>query len=144
MTEIERYLFDINGLLVLRNVLTSEEVQQLLNGIPKDEGGDIVKRKRGEGDESFAGLLGYNEPLFRDLIHHSRIVPYLEYLLANQEEGAGASCGRFYLDHEYGLENKSGSEGMTFHFGGHLIIRSSITMFRMARFIVVQQRLFGV
>jgi len=116
MTDIERYLFDINGLLVLRNVLSKEEVQRLLDGIPKDEDGNIIKRR--EGDDSFAGLLGYDEPLFRDLTHHPRIVPYLEYLLANQEEGAGKSCGCFYLDHEYGLENKPGHEGMTFHFGG--------------------------
>lgn len=45
MTETERYLFDLNSFLVLRNVLTPEEVQRLYNGIPRGEDGEVMQKE---------------------------------------------------------------------------------------------------
>lgn len=116
MTDMERYLFDINGFMVLRNVLLQDEVERLIEAIPRDEKGEIIHPP---DDIAFEGVLGYDEPLYRNLIDHPRVLPYLDYLLAEKRGGPYGPkwSGRFYLGHEYGLVYPPGDEGFGFHNG---------------------------
>jgi len=122
MNEDEKYLFDLNGYLVLREVLTAEEVKQLNDGI------DQHIRQLNEMDRSLSGsskalagtshrkdmggMLSWEQPWcepYRNLLVHPAIKPYLEEIL-----GEG-----YRLDHGPGLiAMDSGCEGGTLHGGG--------------------------
>jgi len=90
MDELERYLFDLQGYLVVNDVLTPEEVARLNAAI--DRHTDGITGHDGS-DARIYGFLNWEEPLVRDLIDHPRMLPYLKALL-----GEG-----FRLDHEYGM-----------------------------------------
>ncbi len=123
MDDHEKFLFDLNGYLVLENVLTPDEVaacnraidqnpdrvrvrseEQSLSGKSK-----ALKGKQGRGD--IWGMLTWAKPWcqpFRDLLAHPKIVPVLTEIL-----GEG-----FRLDHLYGIAMEAGSEGHVLHGGG--------------------------
>jgi len=105
MNELERYLFDLQGFLVVGDILTAAEVAQLnaaidqrTNGVPGKDGSDA----------RVYGFLTWEEPLFCELIDHPRMLPYLKALL-----GEG-----FRLDHEYGMYMGPGIKGLNLHGGG--------------------------
>lgn len=106
MTELERYLFDLQGFLVLENALTPAEIQAINKLIDQhiahvDEPGKLWVR--------FDSLLGWGQSL-RNLIENPRITPYLEALL-----GAG-----YRLDHDYVhiIRQGAGPIGSILHGGG--------------------------
>jgi hypothetical protein len=105
MDELERYLFDLQGFLVVKDVLTPEEVARLNAAI--DRHTDGVTGHDGS-DARIGGFLAWEEPLFRELIDHPRMLPYLKALL-----GEG-----FRLDHEYGMYMGPGIKGLPLHGGG--------------------------
>jgi hypothetical protein len=113
MDEIERYVFDTQGCLIIPEVLSPAEVRRLLSGIPRDADGKIVTA---ENPSTFRGLLNHAEPLFRELIAHPRILPCLRALLGGKEGEPGA--GDIFLDDEYGLCFERGQLGPWFHNGG--------------------------
>jgi ectoine hydroxylase-related dioxygenase (phytanoyl-CoA dioxygenase family) len=113
MDEIERYIFDTQGCLVLPEVLSQDEVGRLVAAIPRDAAGSIIGA---ENRTTFRGLLDHPEPLFRQLIDHPRILPYLRALLLGPSGDPGAD--RIFLSHEYGLVFRSGDSGPCFHNGG--------------------------
>lgn len=121
MNETERYLFDLQGFLVVRDVLSADEIavaneaiDQHADGI-KERVGDLslssdsttMKGKTGRGD--LGGLLGWDSPWcdpFRDMMVHPRIVPHLNCIL-----GQG-----WRLDHAAGLISmRKGAEGHLLH-----------------------------
>jgi ectoine hydroxylase-related dioxygenase (phytanoyl-CoA dioxygenase family) len=121
VNEEELYLFDLNGYLVVEQVLTVAEVAAANTAI--DHHADAVnirledlslsgestslKGTTGRGD--LGGMLGWEEPwrnVFRHMLSHPRIVPYL-----NQIVGPG-----FRMDHSPGLITmRKGAEGHTLH-----------------------------
>ena len=121
MTEDERYLFDINGYIVVREVLSPEEVAEANRAIDHHSGeireraGDLslsgessaLKGITGRGD--LGGMLAWEKPWcepFRAMLAHPRVVPYLHALL-----GPG-----FRMDHNPGLITmREGAEGHVFH-----------------------------
>jgi hypothetical protein len=58
MTDDERYLFDLNGYIVVRNVLTPQQVQQAHDAIDK-HAHEFVERNAGELRNSVAGSKMY-------------------------------------------------------------------------------------
>ena len=87
MNELERYLFDLQGFIVIENALTTEQIKALNKLLDQqitkvDEPGKLNFR--------FDGLLPIGET-FRTLIDNSRITPYLIALLGSE----------FRLDHDY-------------------------------------------
>ncbi len=123
MNDYERYLFDLNGYIVLNGVLTQEEITLCNAAI--DHEFDRAKERSpseslaGESEalkgirrrEDLADMLAWSKPWcqpFRDLLVHPKIVPYLEELLG----------GGFRLDHLYGIVMRRGAEGHTLHGGG--------------------------
>ncbi|MGY8822590.1 MAG: phytanoyl-CoA dioxygenase family protein [Candidatus Latescibacterota bacterium] len=122
MNEDEKYLFDLNGYLLLKNVLTVAEVAELNAGIDhhreqlqEREGSLAGGSKALEGTshrKDLGGMLAWERPFcepFRRLLIHERIKPFLEEIL-----------GRGYrLDHGPGLiAMDAGCEGGTLHGGG--------------------------
>lgn len=104
MTPEEKFLFDLQGYLVIKNVLAPAEVAEL-NAIadvkfPRPEGATGQRNSR-------VSLWG---PPFQALIDLPRIVPYLIDLIDS----------KFRLDHDYCIFMRAGDKGGSLHGGeGH-------------------------
>lgn len=110
MHELEKYLFDLQGYLVIEDVLDAGEVAELNRLIDEQrlpEPGVEVRDQRfgGTGDAS-AGFLEWGGP-FCALLDHERVMPALRFIL-----GDG-----FRLDHLYGIYMRPGTEGLKLHGG---------------------------
>src|SRR5205823_7751477 len=105
LTEQEKYLFDLQGYLVVPNALDAGEVAAL-NAIMDDRLARDVSPDA--HTHRFGRLLEWGQP-YLDLIDHPRIVPYLEELLGPQ----------FRLDHDYAdvIRSGKGPIGTTLHGG---------------------------
>jgi hypothetical protein len=122
MNEDEKYLFDLNGYLVLKDVLSADEVAQLNEGIDhhSDQISEIDRSLAGgskvlEGTsrrKDLGGMLAWERPWcepWRKLLVHPQVKPYIEGVL-----GEG-----YRLDHGPGLiAMDAGCEGGTLHGGG--------------------------
>lgn len=123
MNDYEKYLFDLNGYLVVEDALTPEEVRACNEAIehsrdririrPEEQslsgGSTALKGRHGRGD--LGGMLTWPKPWcqpFRDLLAHPKIVPYLLEVLRDG----------FRLDHVYGIVMEAGAEGHVLHGGG--------------------------
>lgn len=129
LTAAEKYLFDTSGYIILRNVLTEEEVNAANTAIEKRI--DQLHERTGKlrcstlyGRESdnlagdgktgrfdMGGMLGWEKPdcdPFRSILAHRRLIPMLHTLV-----GTG-----YRLDHSpLLLAMETGSEGHTLHGG---------------------------
>ena len=121
MNDDEKYLFDLNGYLVIEDVIAPEEVAKANEAINRhqdqirvrpreqalDGGSDALAGTHGR--EELGNLLGWEEPWclpFREMLVHPRTVPYLNDIL-----GKG-----FRMDHHMSLLSMTkGSEGFVFH-----------------------------
>lgn len=94
MNDDEKYLFDLNGYLVLRQVLTAEQVAACNEAIDRhaDQLAPIDRVLEGDSQTLtsqvrqlwLCGLMGWSRPWcepFRELLVHPRVRPYLEQLL---------------------------------------------------------------
>ena len=106
MNEDDKYLFDLNGYLILRQALTQDEVAELNAGIDHHaDGMKAIERSlsgasmamRGTSRrKDLGGMLVWERPFcepFRKLLVHPRVKPILEEVL-----GKG-----YRLDHGPGL-----------------------------------------
>lgn len=147
MNDEERYLFDLQGSLVVRDVISKEHILALntyLDTLDWEKrsgskhvhvGMDQDYVRRGNSDpergpvDLYAGLL-YDWGLpFRQLINHQRLQPYLATLLGPD----------FRLDHQYAILMKKGERNATAHalHGGALPYDpESYYDFRAGRFIM--------
>ena len=107
MTDEERYLFDLQGYLVLRGVLTQQEVDEL-NEVsdrvyPRDySDGNDSKERRGIRNVRYVSRWG---PACQRLIDHPRIVPILAEFLGP----------KFRIDHDYAMFMNAGSDSGNLH-----------------------------
>ena len=122
MNEEQKYLFDLTGYLLLRDVLSAEELQALNAGIDqhietleplaKSTAGDSKTLAGTSRRNDMGDMLAWERPWcepFRKLLVHPTVKPVLEGIL-----------GRGYrLDHGPGLiAMDAGGEGCTLHGGG--------------------------
>lgn len=123
MTEREKYLFDVQGYLVVRGLLSPEEVSTLNAAL--DANADKMTDKEGtylgnsttlQGNSRrgiLHGMLEWPRPWcdpFRELLAHPKAIPYLDTML-----GRG-----WRLDHSPVLFYASeGTEGLKLHGPGH-------------------------
>ncbi len=84
MTEEERFLFDLQGYVVVRDALSAEQLS-VLNAILD---GHIAEKAADARTHRFGGILTWDES-YRALVDNPRLRPYLEEILGN----------RFRLDH---------------------------------------------
>lgn len=127
MLDRERYLFDLNGYLVLKSVLTAAELEALHAevrgagiedalrntkyvhaGFPKDYfDSDEWTGKDGYRYSSDSFILDWG-PAIRSLVAHPRLLDYLPALV-----GPG-----FRLDHAYGVFSRGHTRSHALHNGG--------------------------
>eukprot|EP00466_Bigelowiella_natans_P007187 jgi/Bigna1/76551/fgenesh1_pg.42_\ len=126
MSEDERYLFDLNGFLVLRGVFSEEEVSKANDAIDRHLE-DVIERQdpslrntrektplAGDGETGrmdLGGMLGWEQPYcdpFRKMLADPRLAPYYNSLV-----GTG-----YRLDHQpLVILQEKGSEGFCMHGG---------------------------
>jgi Phytanoyl-CoA dioxygenase (PhyH) len=120
LTDRERYLFDLQGWLVVSGLLNGREIAALTEALDANvqrrriEDGDRVEGSTvltGTPRRGFRGMLEWPHPWcdpFRYLIAHPKLVPYLNDLL-----GRG-----WHLDHSPEVfDYPLGTEGQVLHFG---------------------------
>eukprot|EP00614_Pseudopedinella_elastica_P025766 CAMPEP_0172616710 /NCGR_PEP_ID=MMETSP1068-20121228/66893_1 /TAXON_ID=35684 /ORGANISM="Pseudopedinella elastica, Strain CCMP716" /LENGTH=355 /DNA_ID=CAMNT_0013422233 /DNA_START=121 /DNA_END=1188 /DNA_ORIENTATION=- len=125
ISEEERYLFDIEGFLVVKNVFSKDEVAAANRAV--DAHGHELKERRGAlrntktgttlsgdgktGRRDLAGMLGWPSPesdFFRSVLAHPKLVPYYHAFL-----GEG-----YRMDHlPLVLTQRGGAEGFHLHGG---------------------------
>ena len=121
MNDTEKYLFDLDGYIVVEGVLSAAEVARCneaidrhADGIVERSGelslsGDSTTLKGTTGCGDLGGLLGWDKPWcepFREMLAHPRVVPYLNTIV-----GSG-----YRLDHNAGLISmRKGAEGHELH-----------------------------
>lgn len=105
MTELERYLFDLQGFIVIENALCSEQIAVLNSYLDKQK-----QLQQNATRYRFDCLLSWGKP-FRDIIDNPRVTPYLCELLSHE----------FRLDHDYvHIINQGASPiGSLLHGGGN-------------------------
>jgi ectoine hydroxylase-related dioxygenase (phytanoyl-CoA dioxygenase family) len=101
MTPEEKFLFDLQGYLVIKNVLTPAEVAEL--NATFDEKLRPVEATTDQVSRQFTRW----GPPFQALIDHPKIVPYLVELIDP----------RFRLDHDFYLVMRAGDPGTHLHGG---------------------------
>ena len=126
MTDLEKYLFDLNGFLVVRGVFSDAEVRNANAAIDK-RSSKIVERKgdlrlggnkgaplAGDGvtgREDLGGMLGWPEgdrEVFRSVLTHPKLVPYYHALVGNG----------YRMDHlPLLIQQNPGADGFVFHGG---------------------------
>jgi hypothetical protein len=106
MDEFERYLFDLQGFLLVESVLTEVEVKTLNHILDQQI---AALDHPNQSCLRFDGLLSWGQA-YRSLIDHPQITPYLTELLGDN----------FRLDHEYThiIRHGKGPIGCHLHGGG--------------------------
>lgn len=136
MTDAEKYLLDVHGYVVIENALSPEEVAAANAAVdhyadeisirPNDlaNGSTTLRGKMGRGD--LGGMLTWEKPhcdVFRQMIAHPRLMPYLEELLGSGPRLEG--LGIITMD--------EGAEGFWFHEGAEPFDRSRGFLYRNGR-----------
>ena len=104
MTEEEKFLVDLQGYLVIKNVLSADEVAEL-NAIADE----TFAYKDGDPLDRRARCSTWGKP-YQNLMDHPKIVPYLTELIDE----------KFRLDHDYCIFMRQGAAGGGLHGGeGH-------------------------
>ena len=130
ISDREKYLFDLQGFLVVRDFLTPTEVETLNEAVDANRDKRIDRERRDQGDGKiiqgeFApfyqqmGALSWEHPWcrpFRNLLAHPKVIPYLNTLM-----GRG-----WKVDHEVEvLTAKAGCQGLPLHGEGNLNFNGS-------------------
>ena len=106
MDDKERYLFDLQGYLVVEDVLSEAELGELNDLIRPQY--DAEPNNEDIYSQRFGSFLEFENDAFRNLLNHPRIMPYLGALIGD----------RFRLDHTYGIVMRKGNVGLDLHGGG--------------------------
>lgn len=123
MNDREKYLYDIQGFLVVPNFLTPEEVDRLNEAFDANQDkmtedgnsntGNSKTLTTGKKRGLYHGMLAWEQPYcqpFRDLLVHPKSIPYLDTLF-----GRG-----WRMDHSpFALFSHKGDEGLILHGPGH-------------------------
>src|SRR6188768_38217 len=108
MTDEQRYLFDLQGYLVVPGVLSAAQVAQYQADMKSHE---IKNPDNDPGKSRFVGFLEWGKH-WADLIDHPTIMPLLAEMLGP----------KFRLDHAYGMAMSAtgvrGGEGLHHEAGG--------------------------
>ncbi len=112
MTPEERFMFDLEGYLVIRDVLTSDEIDILLDvadrEFPRDyDDADSDTLRGNHPGVRRAPRVSHWDVATQNLIDHPKVVPYLVEFLGP----------RFRLDHDYGIFMITGAKRGALHGG---------------------------
>jgi ectoine hydroxylase-related dioxygenase (phytanoyl-CoA dioxygenase family) len=116
VSDIERYLFDLNGYIVIKSALSKDEVDRLNHVIDRrglDHAHNLIPTHA--AGSHYAALLSQDRA-FRDLIDHPSVMPYLEEWIGGVNFYEKSS--RVRLDHTYFIFSEPGAKGANLHLGG--------------------------
>lgn len=102
MTELQKYLFDLRGYLIIEHVLTPNQIADLNHLID----GHSSELDLESGKLHTGGFLTWGQP-FIDLLDHETLMPLLKFIL-----GDG-----FRLDHYYAIYLNQGADRLNLHGG---------------------------
>lgn len=122
MTESERYLFDLQGFLVVEDALSADQVDELNRTLDEHIAAELPADK---ATHRFGKLLRWGAA-YQNLLANDRITPYLKELV-----GDG-----FRLDHDYldVIRHGKGPIGTTLHGGSYPFDPSQYYHFRDGKF----------
>lgn len=129
-TELDDYLFDLQGFIVLEDALSDDEVDALNDAadevlpLEHDEWHGNV-HQRGSMDEPTLEPIYEQEP-FEQLIDHPSWIEYAKRYVGNQHD-LDANHGPLYVDQAFFMSRSQG-QGTNLHSGGHK--RTKKTQFR--------------
>jgi hypothetical protein len=103
MTEEEKYLFDLQGYLVLKGVLDAKTIADMHQDM---ETHGVTNPDNDPNKSRFGGFFEWGKN-WRDLIDHPKLLPVLRGILGE----------KFRIDHAYGMAARVGGEEG--HFGMH-------------------------
>ncbi len=104
MTPEEKFLFDLNGYLIVKNVLDRKLLSHL------QETALEKWKQHGGGNKWTGGPVTLWNDAYRNLMDHSTLLPYLITLID----------AKFRIDHDYCIFMSEGAPGMDLHGGeGH-------------------------
>ena len=116
MNETERYLFDVQGFIVVENALPPAKLKALNQALDrldpwapdtwKPE--DLLVDTIVSPTKLHVGPLIHRDPAFLDLIDNPVVIPYLVELIGE----------KFRLDHEYAILMKESADQLRLHGGG--------------------------
>lgn len=102
MTDLEKYLFDLRGYLIVEDVLTSDQIKEMNTLI--DEHSSELNLESGKLHTG--GFLTWGQP-FVDLLDYATMMPLLKFII-----GDG-----FRLDHYYAIFMNKGADRLNLHGG---------------------------
>ena len=103
MTDEEKYLFDLQGYLVIENAIEPEALAAMNTWI--DAQAEKDTRFYGQpGNDHIENVLTW-APEFRSLLDNPRVLPYLKEILGDT----------LRLDHDYAIFLQPGGKGMRLH-----------------------------
>ena len=102
--ELQQYLFDLQGYLVIENILSKEEVAIYNELLDQQDIQMTGKRKNFGRAPEGSGFLEWGKP-FCDLLDHPKIMPILQFRLGD--------C--FRLDRLFGFQLREGTPGGDLH-----------------------------
>ncbi len=116
MTDEQKYLFDINGYLIIENVLTRDRCQRLIDAVyegiatPNEELPKGVRHaSHFNGTDLSLGDLTSIGPIFADLIDLRTVLDVLHAVIHSE----------LRLENTYARVRRKGDKGLDLHGGGH-------------------------
>ncbi len=103
MNEEERYLFDLQGYLVLKNVLDADTVAGMNTWLDAQTQNNPEWQSQ-TGNKHLENVITWGTP-FRNLMDHPRVLPYLIAMMGDM----------LRLDHDYAIFLKPGHKGLELH-----------------------------
>lgn len=133
-TELDDYLFDLRGFVVIEDALSSERIDELNDAVdsilplePGEWHGHVHRRpETGVIGDSIQLQQIYELPPFERLIAHPSWIEYVKRFVGNQDD-FDAHHGPVYIDENFFQITPQG-EGTDIHSGGHE--RTKRTQFR--------------
>ena len=133
-TDMDEYLFDLRGYVVVEDALTDGEVTALNDAIeetlpiePGEWHGNVRRRKEtGSVGDSVQLQQIYELPPWETLIDHPAWIEYVKRFVGNQDD-FDTTHGPLYIDENFFQITPQG-EGTSIHSGGHK--RTKRTQFR--------------
>ncbi len=105
MNEEERYIFDVQGYLIIENAINAAALRQMNEWLDVKAEEEVAFQGHEETRNLSEPMLW--DPLFRGLLDNPKTLPYLYEIM-----GAGVR-----LDHNYGIFLKPGGKGLRLHGG---------------------------
>jgi ectoine hydroxylase-related dioxygenase (phytanoyl-CoA dioxygenase family) len=142
-TDMEIYLFDLRGYLILKNALTADEVAALNAGIdalmPAENGewiGHVHSTNFGANDgQNFQQIYEAGEP-FEKLIDHPSWFEKVKYFVGG-EGSFDALHGPLFIDENFANIRGPG-EAIPLHSGAHECVKRTQYMFKNGKFMCGQ------